>query len=199
MNELTKLYDSIHMPQEVEARIHNPAPVRRPRLRPAMAVAAVFFLVCLLGCSPTVQAAVGKMLVITFPDLDLTIIEKPLQDGTGGYGQIVAIDTDKTTFAYVENGRLYFTGNGENLDITDQITEDSPFFYTYEQDIYEITLIVGYSGSLENFGTYEFIKENGEWFTGSGRNFYSNVDEGVPYPWVQVVWDTLDIPWPMPG
>lgn len=200
MNEFTELYDSIHMSPELKAKIRNPVPVRKARLRPAVAVAAVFMVVCLIGCSPTVRAAVGDMLVIVFPGLDLTIYEKPLQSGSGdGVGQIIAIDTNQTTFAEIRDGRLYFTGNDENLDITDQITEDSPYFYTYEQDQYEITLIVGYTDSIENFGTYEFIKEDGAWFTGSGRNFLSNVEEGKAYPWVKVVWDTLDVPWPMPG
>ena len=59
-------------------------------------------------------------------------------------------------------------------------------------------MAVGYSGSIENFGIYEFIREeNGEWVTGTGRNFLSMETE-TRYPWVELVWEEFDIPWPMP-
>lgn len=194
MKEITELYDSIHMPAHLENQILNAAPAPRRRFRPATAIAAVLAVVLLLGLSPTVRAAVGEMLVVSFPGLDLTIYQESTDDSYS----IVAIDTEASSFAEIRDDRLYFTGNNENIDITDQITEEEPFYYTYNQDEYEITLIVGYTGSIENFGTYEFIKENGDWFTGSGRNFLEMETEQA-YPWVAIVWDTMDIPWPMPG
>lgn len=197
MNEIRSLYDSIHMPSDLEERIRKSAPTPKRRFRPVIAVAAALIMVCLLGCSPTVREAVEEWMITSFSGLDLTIYEKEMEGG--GTGQIVVIDTEANTFAHVENGRLYFTGNGENLDITDQITPENPFYYTYEDQDYEITLIVGFDGSQENFGVYEFIKENGAWVTGFGRNIFSQTEEGELYPWVGVIWDTLDIPWPMPG
>ena len=59
--------------------------------------------------------------------------------------------------------------------------------------------MVGFDSTIENFGTYEFIKKDGQWLTGSGRNFLSTQAESQACPWVKVVWDTLNIPWPMPG
>ncbi len=195
MKNISALYDAIHMPQALENQIRTAVPARRLHFRPALALCVCFLMVCLLGCSPTIQAALGDMLVTVFPGLDLTVYQETTPEGSA----VVCIDTEQSTFAYAENGRLYFTGNGENLDITDQITEETPYFYTYTQGSYEITLVVGYADSIENFGTYEFIQEDGAWFTGSGRNFLSHVDEGEAYPWVGIVWDTLDIPWPLPG
>ena len=82
----------------------------------------------------------------------------------------------------------------------DEITEKQPYFYTCKDDRgYEIYYVVGYDSTIENFGTYEFIKKDGVWLTGSGRNILSTHVEGQAYPWVKVVWDTLEIPWPMPG
>lgn len=196
MKELMKFYDSVHMPEALEARILKAVPVPRRKFRPAAAVAAVLALVLVLGFTPTVRAAVDDWITTTFPGLDLTIYQQTTPDGDQ---MIIGIDTEQTTFAEIRDGRLFFTGNGEDMDITDQITEEAPFFYTYNQDNYEITLIVGYDGTIENFGTYEFIKEDGAWFTGSGRNFLSMEVEGQAYPWVKTVWDTLDVPWPMPG
>ena len=100
------------------------------------------------------------------------------------------------------NGRLYFLGNNEKIDITDEITEEQPYFYTYVDD-YGLThaMAVGYSGSIENYGIYEFIWEEAggtrDWVTGTGRNFLSPETE-TRYPWVDLVWEELDIPWPMP-
>lgn len=192
MKEITDLYDSIHMPAHLENKILNTAPAPRHTFRPAIAIAAMVLL--LVGCSPQVQALVKT----TFPELGMTIYEQEPSKPGEARGTIVHVDTELPTFARVEMGRLIFTGNGEEMDITDQITEAEPFYYTYQQDQYEITMIVGYDGSIENFGTYAFIKEDGAWFTGDGRNFLEMETEQA-YPWVAIVWDTMDIPWPMPG
>ena len=88
------------------------------------------------------------------------------------------------------------------IDITDEITEEKPYFYTYVDD-YGLThaMAVGYSGTLENYGIYEFIWEDvdgtRDWVTGTGRNFLSSETE-TRYPWVDIVWAELDVPWPMP-
>lgn len=198
MKELTQFYDSVHMPKECEDRILNSISAPRRKFRPAAAVAAVLALVLVIGMSPTVRAAVEDWITTRFPGLDLTIQQRTTGEGIDE--MVVSIDTEAPTFAYVENGRLFFTGNGEALDITDEITEEKPYFYTYKDDRgYEIYYAVGYDSTIENFGTYEFIKKDGAWLTGSGRNFLSTHVEGQAYPWVKVVWDTLEIPWPMPG
>ena len=70
-------------------------------------------------------------------------------------------------------------------------------------DDYGLThaMAVGYSGSIENYGIYEFIWEEvdgqREWVTGSGRNYLSMETESR-YPWVDIVWEDLRVPWPMP-
>ena len=90
--------------------------------------------------------------------------------------------------------------NGEKIDITDRIGEDRPFYYTYTDD-YGLThyMAVGYSGKLENFGIYEFLKDEQEgWVNGTGRNFL-NPETEERYPWVDMVWEEFDVPWPMPG
>lgn len=196
MKEIETLYDSIHMPQELEHRILTSAPQSRHSFRPAAALAAALVLVVLVGCTPSVQAAVKDLVTATFPSLDLTIEYKTYEDGT--QQMQVSVDTESGTFAEVRDGRLFFTGNGEEMDITDQITEETPFYYTYDQDDYEITLVVGYDGTIENFGTHEFIKQNGQWVTGTGRN-YLDMETETAYPWLYSVWETMDVPWPMPG
>lgn len=202
MKKLMEAYETVKMPQACEDRIRAAMAEKRScgrisgRLHPVLAALAV--VVLMLSMSTEVRAAVNGLVVkYFFPESDLTIYEET--DENGNTVQITAVDTEAPAFARIVNGRLYFLGNGQKADITDQISEEAPYYYTYVDD-YGLThyLAVGYSGSIENFGIYEFIREeNGEWVTGTGRNFLSMETE-TRYPWVELVWEEFDVPWPMP-
>lgn len=207
--QVKEMFEQVTMPEETEKKIRQAmAEAQKPQsrnfgiLRSTAAVAAMLALILLI--SPTARAAVNDLVVkYFFPGSDITIYEQ--FDETGDVVSIVSVDTGAPPFARIINGRLYFVGNGEKIDITDQITEEEPYYYTYEDD-YGLThyMAVGYSGSLENFGIYEFIREikDGQedwegWVTGTGRNFI-NPETETRYPWVDIVWDELNVPWPMP-
>lgn len=202
-DQIRNMFEQITMPRDTEMRIRAAMDRRQPaksRWKPAVTAAAV--LAMLLLISPQARAAVeGWVMKYVFSGSDLTIYQQT--DPQGNVTGIMAtVDTEAPAFAQVVDGRLYFLGNGENLDITDEIAEDNPFFYTYV-DNYGLThaMAVGYSGSIENYGIYEFIWEDvdgqRDWVTGSGRNFLSSETE-TRYPWVDLVWQELNVPWPMP-
>ena len=200
--QVRDMFSEITMPEETEQKVLAAVSRQRkkpqtPFLRSIATLAAVLALVILV--SPTARAALENWVVkYFFPGSDLTIYEQTDESGhvTGIVG---VVDTEAPPFARMVNGRLYFLGNNEKIDITEEITEEKPYFYTCEDERgYEIYYVVGYDSTIENFGTYEFIKKDGAWLTGSGRNFLSTQAEGQAYPWVKVVWDTWDIPWPMP-
>lgn len=207
--QVKEMFEQVTIPEETEKKIRQAmAEARKPQerkfgiLRGTAAVAAMLALILLI--SPTARAAMNGLVVkYFFPGSDITIYEQI--DETGDVVSIVGVDTEAPPFARIVNGRLYFVGNGEKIDITDQITEEEPYFYTYEDD-YGLThyMAVGCSGSIENFGIYEFIREikDGQedwegWVTGTGRNFM-NPETETRYPWVDIVWDALNVPWPMP-
>lgn len=203
-DRVKEMYAEITMPEACAEKIRKEAVEkgtvrRKPILRPVLAtVMALALVLCL---SPEVRAAVDEWVTTTFLNLDLTIYEKPLKDGQGGTGRIIHVDTEQSTFAHVENGRLYFTGSEQNLDITDEIREDKPYYCQYvdEGTGMTICLVVGMAGNVENFGVYEFIKDtDGEWIIGTGRNFL-DPETNQAYPWVDLVWEELEIPWSMPG
>lgn len=203
-DKVKDMFAEITMPDSCAEKIRREAAKkealrRKPVLRPVLAtVMALALVLCL---SPQVRAAVDEWVTTTFRNLDLTIYEKPLEDGQGGTGRVIYVHTEQPTFAHMEDGRLYFTGNGENLDITDEIREDKPYFYQYvdEETGMTICLVVGMAGNVENFGVYEFIKDtDGEWIIGTGRNDL-DPETNQTYPWVGLVWEELEIPWPMPG
>lgn len=202
-DQIRDMFEQTTMPRDTEMRIRAAMDRRQPaksRWKPAVTAAAV--LAMLLLISPQARAAVeGWVMKYVFSGSDLTIYQQT--DPQGNVTGIMAtVDTEAPAFAQVVDGRLYFLGNGENLDITDEIAEDAPFFYTYV-DNYGLThaMAVGYSGSIENYGIYEFIWEDvdgqRDWVTGSGRNFLSSETE-TRYPWVDLVWQELNVPWPMP-
>ena len=206
MKEQVKaMFEQVTMPKETAQKIRSAMDdagrrKQKPVCRSLATATAVLALVLVL--SPQARAAVeGWVVKYFFPESDLTIYE---QTDAGGnvVGIAGVVDTEAPPFARMVNGRLYFLGNNEKIDITDEITEEQPYFYTYVDD-YGLThaMAVGYSGSIENYGIYEFIWEEAggtrDWVTGTGRNFLSPETE-TRYPWVDLVWEELDIPWPMP-
>lgn len=203
--QVKEMFAQVTMPEETEKKIRSAmvtvGPAARKLVGRRLATAAAVLLLVFF-ISPQARAAVeGWVVKYFFPGSDLTIFEQ-----TDANGNVVGIagvvDTEVPPFARMVNGRLYFLGNNEKIDITDEITEEKPYFYTYVDD-YGLThaMAVGYSGTLENYGIYEFIWEDvdgtRDWVTGTGRNFLSSETE-TRYPWVDIVWAELDVPWPMP-
>ena len=206
MKEQVKaMFEQVTMPKETAQKIRSAMDdagrrKQKPVCRSLATATAVLALVLVL--SPQARGGVeGWVVKYFFPESELTIYE---QTDTGGnvVGIAGVVDTEAPPFARMVNGSLYFLGNNEKIDITDEITEEQPYFYTYVDD-YGLThaMAVGYSGSIENYGIYEFIWEEAggtrDWVTGTGRNFLSPETE-TRYPWVDLVWEELDIPWPMP-
>lgn len=206
MNEQVKeMFEQTTMPQETVERIRSAMQktgksARKPVRRTLATAAAVLALV--LFISPQARAVFDNWVVKYFwPDSDITIYEEINEEGAVE-ATVAVVDTEAPPFARMVNGRLYFLGNNEKIDITDEITEEQPYYYTYVDD-YGLThaMAVGFSGSIENYGIYEFIwkEADGErnWTAGTGRNFLSAETE-TRYPWVDIVWEELDIPWSKP-
>lgn len=205
-DQVYNLFASIEMPGETEQRLrmameekHNH---RRKLLAWARPIATMaVMLAFVLTITPIVRAAANEWMVKYFwADSDITIYKVQYGDVEA---TVAVVDTEAPVFARMVNGRLYFLGNGEKTDITDQITEASPYYYSYV-DEYGLThdMAVGYSDTMDNFGVYEFIwkEEAGEkvWNLGTGRNFLDAKTKAC-YPWVEIVWKDLEIPWEMPG
>ena len=209
-DQVKEMFAQVTMPEETQRKVRNAMEQNRKPKRKALpafarnlaTVAAVLALVLVI--SPEARAAVeGWVVKYVFPESGITIYET--KDVNGDVVGVMGVDTESKSFAEYRDGRLYFTCNGEEMDITGQISEEKPFFYEYV-DEYGLThyRAVGYSGSLENFGIYEFMRrvEAGQqpwegWEGGTGRNFLDPETE-ARYPWVDIVWEELDIPWPKP-
>ncbi len=203
-NKIRSTFDAVQMGSVCEGNIlrameKNRKTTRISPLRRLGATAAAFILVMAvtLCVSPAARAAVEEWIrKFDFSEIGMTIYEK---EEYGTIQRVTLYNTESPAFAELREGRLYFTGNGEDLDITDQITENEPFFYTYtDESGIEVTLVVAYTGTIENFGIYQFLRQpDGAWITGTGRNFL-NAETEARYLWVDSVWENLDIPWPIP-
>lgn len=196
-DRVNAMYEEVRMPRDCEEKILRAAEEkknqrRKSALRPVLTAAAVLALVVCLA--PPVWATVGN-LVMKFLDPETGLRVYQREDGVEAYAE-----TGEIPFAEVRQGRLYFTGNGEDLDITEEVAGGKPYIYTYQdQNGYTIYRIVGIAETVENYGGYSFIKdEEGMWFSGEGHNYMDTETEQV-YPWVKVMWQELNIPWPMPG
>lgn len=200
--EIVNAFENVTMSAGCEQKIRlclaEKAPRRRalPLKRLGTLAAVVALILCL---SPEVRAAVSTVVEkYIFPDSGITIHKHTDEDGSV-YREIwLDTESDNAIFAEIRDGRLYFTGNGENIDITDQIASNEPYFYTYTDEYgMEHHMAVGYTGSVENFGVYQFFRDENGWTNGYGINQLDA--EGNRYPWIDRVWEELDIPWPLPG
>lgn len=210
MKEQVKdMFAEITMPEEIEEKIRVAMAQHRGKKNTGKTIwkslaTAAAVLALVLVISPQARAVVeGWVLKYIFPESGITVFEE--KDANGNVTGIMAVDTEAPPFARVENGRIYYIRNGEEWDITEKIKEDAPFYDIYVDD-YGLThyRAVAYSGSLENYGIYEFFRmvEEGQgpregWEGGTGRNFL-DPETGTRYPWVDIIWEEWDVPWPMP-
>lgn len=210
-DQVRDMFDQITMPENTIQRVRQvmaaKAGGRTPRRsystrRPA-AVAAAFLTVILLASATLnteVRAAVNEFVKRYVFHGGLTVIERR-EDGVSSvsYGSSMHLFVETR-----EDGRLYFIGNGENIDITDMTSMEKPYIHTYtDADGIEHLLIVG--GTPENFGMTEFYRESGgdqegwqDWIGGNSEN-YMDMETGKAYSWLARAWEELNIPWPLPG
>ncbi len=102
--------------------------------------------------------------------------------------------------------RLYFTANGEYLDITDQISEDTPFAYTYDdaEGVRHHVAVGGvYSGSEApiTVGWAEWLQQapygDGDWLGGTVCN--ERTAAGGYVPWLSRGAQMHGLPWSYPA
>lgn len=203
--KLKKVYGQVKMPEECSHRIEEamqrkksdmPKTLtgRRRIAGPAIALAAILFF---LLADRTVYAYTGKGIisrVVSFAD-NAIFTEKT--DEEGNHVSTAVFDTsDATAPAEFKEGRLWLTANGENMDITAQVSEDKAYIYDY-RDGEGIThyLIIG--GDPETFGYAEFMYDETKPLGWIGGYFTAGkVGETVNPDWLKKAKEELGIPWP---
>lgn len=201
--KVKKSYDKIMMSQTCEKQIRSAileksdskSKVRnqyRYIPRPAMAGALIIGL--LLVADVGVYAYSGNGIISYIHSFAKNAAFMRQIDENGAESSIATFDTSGATApVQYTDGNLVFTANGENMDITAQVSETKAFVYTYI-DAEKVThhLIVG--GLPEEFGYAEFMQDaENNWV---GGYFQGGVVGGDITPvWLEDAKDMLNIPW----
>lgn len=220
------------MPQACEDQVLNALhknkkrTVSRPNyLRIGTVAACLIAFVLLLG-SPTVvealenaiTAALGKTVetneettVITYESPDGKFYDESMYDQHGN--MIIGHGGNNLTVTpewYTERDyRVYFTGNGEYIDVTDLIDLDTPFTYTYTDSggiihyiciggVYDPDPDKSNVGYAEWYYDPDFVDSvhgiQGHWIGGYCDNYWDK-DTGTDWLWLQKAKQEMGIPW----
>ena len=218
MNMERKLYDFFEgeaMPedcaQKIEAQmIRHPKPMIQWR-RCAVAAAAMLVLVLTLFNADSICAQADSILDEIANALKPEVAQEldkdvgKVEDGViNGYSHLQSSNNGASVswgggnFVTLKNGRLYFTGNGEYIDITDLCSMEKAYIYPLNSGNDTIHyLCVG--GTPDNYGYCEFIFDltDGEypWKTGASFNPKDPNNNWEPYGWYVDEKETLGHPW----
>ena len=112
-------------------------------------------------------------------------------------GAEVRIFTDNLTEPVeIRDGRMYFIVNGENIDITDQVSQTKAFTYQYvdEQGVTHMWVVGLNSEELENYGYAEYLKTD-TWQGGYSARVNINADGTTDARWLESWKTENDCPW----
>ena len=141
-NRVKEVYGQIRMPEQCSQRIEeamrnkqrnkqadtskDPAGYRRLP-GPAVALATALLLVLANG---TAYAYTGEGIISRILSFANNAIFTESVDEEGNMVSSATLDTANATApAVYQDGRLWFTANGENIDITEQISDSQAYIY----------------------------------------------------------------------
>lgn len=160
MNDLEykKAMECFEADQSLRARVAMAVRRDRPHVRPlrrsvVLAAAAALTVGCMLSIAAGLPTQVYHFIGGGSVTLDPN-------SGTAYYDTLdvsAPIEAD-------ENGRLWLTADGQHIDITDRISEDTPYIYerTDPATGQKGYLVLG--GTPDNLGWMEWIQMDGDWF-----------------------------------
>lgn len=103
------------------------------------------------------------------------------------YANVTAGGDTEAAFLSVEDGRLWFEADGWHIDITDKISEETPYIYERTDPVTgeKGCMVVG--GTVEDFGWIEFFIVDGKMQAGSGSNYFHLEDQNVTDTGIEIV------------
>lgn len=145
-----------HTESEVTAMTTKP---RRP-IRILVAAAAV-------AAALTAGALAASGVLGRIPLLTGGIMEQGVNEDGTGYASVSVSSPEESSPVEVRDGKAWFTTEtGEELAITGQFSETEPYVYSYADESGTThDIVVG--GTLEDFGYFEYLYDEGGDFIGS--------------------------------
>ena len=161
--------------------------IRSHNLKKFMGAAALF-LVCLLSVGGVAYAVTdGFGALFTF--ISGGAIYETTESSITGTTSVTAVtmQDEPGIPLLLQDGRLYFTGDGGKTDITDFVSETEPYFIdVMDEEGNTHRFIVGGSPAEGYYGYFEMIIDTEGIFRGGAGNFGSKIDMigGTP-EWLQ--------------
>lgn len=144
--------------EEIMEMLENKDTRRRRRLPVKVLVLAAALAI---GCALSIAAGLPAQIYGLVSGGSVTVAQKP--DG----GTEVSITSGEDALVVLEDGRLWFTADGQKLDITDLIDEDTPYIYERTDPVSNLKgyVIAGGRPEVLGFGWAEYFPTgyNGEW------------------------------------
>ncbi len=173
---------------EMEARtMNNSKKIRRP----ALALVAVFVIAAM---SLTAFAYGGAIAERVYTLMTGGTVEHGVtEDGVSYASGSTAPDEVTAPVELRDDGRLYFVANGEDIDITDQCSYETPYIYECTgPDGLRHAFIVG--GDLDAIGWAEFMW-NEDGMPEAGSAAFGTPGGTEDAPWLDEGKDELNLPW----
>lgn len=227
-DKIKEAFDSVLMSDDCIAKIEQtmkhgaPRTTRRAGWRVA-AAAACLLLVLGVCSNPTVVRALEEIFIpVTFGMDNAFCIDSNwfsyYKNGTGNEGDhnwsvpsgSLKGRLDPDPWLVQEDDRLYFTANGETIDITDRISFETPFTYTYvdKQNLIHYLAVGGTFEAdigVESVGTVEYVRHKlvmeanpGSLYAGWLSHVIRGSDlksmEDKFFPWIHKAFEILELP-----
>lgn len=211
-------FDSVTMPKDCAEQIETTlrhsgkrsTPRRIPRPLAAAAMLALV-LVAVLNFDSICTSATSFLESITHqlnPGVEDALDKEigQVEDGlyVGYNGLIADIHSNSSSSQYsatanflnVENGRMYFVGNGECIDITDKCSAEVAYVYALEDNTGVIHFLIA-GGTPDNYGYAEFMYDpNGaQWIAGESYNYLDRNNDWNAYGWLTDAKEKTGFPW----
>lgn len=97
--------------------------------------------------------------------------------GTNESRVSISIGGDETAPIKAEDGRLWLEVDGQRLDITDKVDENTPYIYERTDPVTGEKGLMVVGGTVEDFGWIEYFIIDGSIQAGSGRNYFECLTE----------------------
>lgn len=147
----------------------------------------------------------GETLVEEFNLLDNTLVRRAVKDNNQQQHPTYMYSVDIIDIFSSEDGRLYFIGNGEHEDITDIISEDKAYVYSYVHPERNKVHYIIAGGNADDFGYAELFTVYEARSSGClhGYNCFNERNESDEFsaykPWLSNAIEELDIFTPAGG
>lgn len=151
----------------------------------------------------TITVALAACLILALCTAAAAISGKHY-NGWGGNADYVQNEEETIVTLYTEqltepvvfiDGRMIFTVNGEHLDITELVSEDTPFIYEYPEAEITHCILIGLNGPEPgHYGFAEYVKDENEWIGGYSARTNQEADGKGP-AWLENGKNTIGVPW----